>query len=436
MIRQFRKETPPFSPPAVSFAKFLHQIPRSHRLEALKEINDEDPNSHFQFWLFGSDGQILFPRDSTSNPVDWKSIDLPEKIFEYKPINKEQGRHSFAIVQVDNEPSEYLVVKFLGRGNSTNIFLINSISLLIAAILGTSLSLFILFYSLKQKARLADSVILELQKGNLKARFPITKMDEVGETMLRFNKMADEIERLVERLKATEKSRMLLLQELAHDLRTPVASLKSMLETLSYQDPVSDDVKKELMTLSLKEVDYFEHLVEDLLFLAQTTEPRYKLVNGTVDLVELIESEIGNVEKAISKNEKKIALERDFQPSIKNVNGDPHLLRRLFRNAIDNAIYSAKEKVTIKLRNVGENFTECTIEDDGNGFTDEGLKEFGQRKTSRKLTSKSQGRVSIGLGSVIMNTVVLVHRGELHVANSTDIHGKIRGARIRIILPV
>ena len=149
--------------------------------------------------------------------------------------------------------------------------------MLISILLGIGLSMALFFRSLGEKAKLADSVIAELQSGNLSARFPITKMDEVGQAMQRFNRMAEEISHLVEQVKSAEKSRMRLLQELAHDLRTPVASLKSLIENLDNGDaPIDPRLHGELIGLSLKEVDYFERLVEDLLVLAQVSEPRYQ----------------------------------------------------------------------------------------------------------------------------------------------------------------
>ena len=439
MIQQFHKEAPPMAPAAVTFAKFLHKIPKNNRQEALEKINDTSPNSHFQFWLLDEKKQVIFPASSPSLPIDEATITFPEKIFEYKNLSKPQiTSPSYTVVQIDDGPPRFLLVRFIGRGTSSrNMLLINSISLLVAVILGTTLSLFILFYSLKKKARLADYVISELQSGNLKARFPITKMDGIGEAMLRFNKMADEIERLVERLKTIEKSRMSLLQELAHDLRTPVSSLKSMLETLSCQDgrPLPEDIKKELTTLSIREVDYFEHLVEDLLFLAQASEPKYNTVTETVDLADLIKSEIESSEKSTLPNGNKIAINQSFQFSEKEIKGDSHLLRRLFRNALDNAVFSAKKDVMVKLKINKENLVECLIEDDGNGFSEEAFREFGHRKVSRKFASQSLRRASIGLGSVIMQTVVQLHRGDLQVANLTDSKGKILGAQVRIVLP-
>ena len=108
------------------------------------------------------------------------------------------------------------------------------------------------------------------EKGNLKARFPIVRMDEIGQTMLRFNHMADEIEHLVERMKTVEASRASLLQELAHDLRTPVASLKNLIETVATKDAsMQPALRVELMELALSECEYFERLVEDLLVIAQ-----------------------------------------------------------------------------------------------------------------------------------------------------------------------
>jgi len=439
MIQQLRKEAPPMSPAAETFSKFLHKIPPEKRISALEEINDTDANSHFQFWLLTENRQVLFPVGSKPPPIDLDSIILPEKIFEYKNLTKTQhSTHSYTIVKIDNDSSQYLLVRFVSRSSSKNMFFVNLISLFVAVILGTTLSLFILFYSLKQKARLADSVISELQRGNLKARFPVTKMDEVGEAMLRFNKMADEIERLVERLKTTEESRRSLLQELAHDLRTPVSSLKSMLETLSSQGdrPIPEDVRKELTHLSIKEVDYFEHLVEDLLFLALAGEPKYKHVTEPVDLIELIKSEIESVEKYSFANGNKVSIDKDFQVTTDKIIGDFHLLRRLFRNALENAVFSAKSNVKIKLKNITQNSIECFIEDDGEGFSEEAFKEFGHRKVSRKYSSHTQRRASIGLGSVIMNTVAQLHRGEIHVSNLTSLQGKILGAQVRILLPV
>jgi len=433
MIRQFRKEmATPYAPPAVIYAKFLHGIPKKDRASVLEKINDVDSRSHFQFWLVNHEGKILFPRDAIVSPIEWPNISKPTRIFDFKDL----GSASYVIVQVDEAPSDYLLVKFHGRSNGNSMWLINLLSLVIAVILGTTLSFFILFYSLRQKAQLADAVISELQKGNLKARFPITKMDEVGRAMLRFNKMADEIERLVERLKATENSRMHILQELAHDLRTPVASLKNMLDTLSNKnETMPQNLRVELMSLSFKEVDYFENLVEDLLFLALTTEPRYKQEAKSVNLGVLIESEIESVEKMGRASGKNISIERDISIGEIEVKGDPHLLHRLFRNALDNAAYYAAKTVTIRVK---KNTTEieCVIEDDGPGFSGEALSQFGKRKFSRKFTSQNQKRASIGLGSVIMSAIVSLHRGEIFVQNFLDAQGKILGGQIRILLPI
>ena len=179
--------------------------------------------------------------------------------------------------------------------------------------------MFILFRSLRESVVLADSVLADLQGGNLKARFPVRSKDEIGRVMSRFNRMADEIERLVEQIRGVEKSRMALLQELAHDLRTPVASLKNLLETLdAYQlseakkSGEKDPVGVELVTLAIKEVEYFERLVEDLLVLAQVSEPRYRSGKDQVLFNELLEDEADGVGAAHESRSKSRFLRLPF----------------------------------------------------------------------------------------------------------------------------
>src|SRR5262249_2643324 len=144
-----------------------------------------------------------------------------------------------------------------------------------------------------------------------KARFPIGgRLDELGQAMNRFNKMADEIERLVERLRSTEKSRIALLQDLTHDLRTPIASLKNLLATIEKKRQSRQDndaeIISEMLSLSQREVDYLEKLVEDLLFLAQVSEPRYRVEQDLVSLLEIVDLESENVSAG---DEKRIAVQ-------------------------------------------------------------------------------------------------------------------------------
>ena len=443
VARQFQNENPQ-NPSAVNYAKILSQISYDKRFEALETISESTSGGRARWWLLDKDGTPEYPKDTPLPEIVKGSPALPSEAYEFKNIGKSQEGPSAVIVKLSGAPAQYLMITYRPPGfRRRELFYVNFVSLVLAAVLGTSFAVVMLFLSLRKRAQLADSVISELQKGNLKARFPVTRMDEIGEAMLRFNKMADEIERLVERLKTIEMSRMLILQELAHDLRTPVASLQSMLETLqSKGDALKPDLRNELLLLSQKEVEYFANLVEDLLFLAQASEPRYNHTPEEVDLTEMLEAEIESSHKSNSTDGGKVVihLTTDKSRSIK-MRGDKHLLRRLLRNAIDNAVSFANANVYVSLRVSDDEKVECTFQDDGPGFNPEALKEFGRRKMSRKYTSSFQRRASIGLGSVIMNTVVTLHRGEISVCNKTDAgkpesSGKITGAEVRIILPV
>jgi signal transduction histidine kinase len=303
---------------------------------------------------------------------------------------------------------------------------------LLAVLLGMGISLYFLFQSLRAKAVQAQEVLNELQKGNLKARFPITRMDELGQAMSRFNQMADEIERLVERLRTTERSRMSLLSELAHDLRTPIASLKNLVATVQKRSgPQDEATRSELLTLAGREVEYFEELVEDLLVLAQISEPRYQANREPVSLIELLEEEVEGVAAQYEGQGKEIRIERQSGLDEVQLSGDSRLLHRMIRNALDNAVSFARREVVLRIRPESQEIL-LSVEDDGPGMSDEAIRAFGERRVSRMLGASRNGRLSVGLGSVIMKTIAQLHRGTLHAGNRAG--GS--GARIEIRLPL
>ncbi|MBF0313950.1 MAG: HAMP domain-containing histidine kinase [Oligoflexia bacterium] len=463
MIHQMRmSDQIKINPLPVFFAKLIDHLNSNDRPSALILVKKLHENSMPVYFAIVDDkGNIRYPKGDFL-PFDWKKVNLPQKEYEHIPIDQDySGKMPMprGLVKFSGHSTEYLYEE-TGRKNfessslpppprpphpfypfpgSHRMGVFPILFLLLSVLLGVWMGLVLLFSSLQKNALLADSVIADLQNGNLKARFPIKKMDEVGQLMNRFNQMASEIERLVEQLRNVEKSRVTLLQELAHDLRTPITSLKNILETVSSKgSSLSQEVHDEMITLSLKEVLYFERLVEDLLVLAQTNEPKYHHGGNHVIINELVVNEIENMSTQYISNNKKINFTTDIHNEEIETLGDEHLLRRMFRNALENALSFAKfsVKILIYLSDDKKNVV-ISIEDDGNGFSQKALDSYGKRRVTRVLTQTSDGRASLGLGSVIMKTVTDVHHGNIEIGNIID-HDKntIVGAKVKISLPV
>jgi signal transduction histidine kinase len=293
------------------------------------------------------------------------------------------------------------------------------------------LTLGAVLYTIRRRAIEAEQVIRELSSGNLKARIPLTKADEIGTVIFSFNKMADEIEHLIEHLRKTEHARRDLLRELAHDLRTPVASLKSLIETVNERaDQLPPEKRRELLDLAMREADYFEGLVDDLLFLGRVQEPKYKTNPETFDLREMVRLELE------ASQHRHPQVEVQLTGAEVNFEGDPGQIKRLVRNAVENAASFARSLVHVVIES-DSHHVEIVVQDDGPGFDPASLASFGQRKYSRAIVNGPSKRISIGLGSVIMKSIVDVYRGELKASNRVDEStGEIQGARVAIRLPL
>lgn len=102
----------------------------------------------------------------------------------------------------------------------------------------------------------------------------------------------------------------------------------------------------------------------------------------------------------------------------------------------ENSFSFWQKETQISLRILSENRVHLSIEDDGPGLSQEGLASFGYRRITRKLDLLPNGRVSVGLGSVVMRAICEAYRGTIEISNRYDSEKALIGAKVEIVLPL
>ncbi|MGZ3693949.1 MAG: ATP-binding protein [Bdellovibrionota bacterium] len=414
----------------------LATVPPGERAERLHELASQQQHlkGFKTVYLLGEGGKILYPPQAK----DFARSPLPESKLSIEGFSETVLQSAPRLwLDLPGEPKQYLLVErtpmdaaLFGR-RFTATFLVLSLALF----LGVMSSITIIFYLLRDRAQLGLDVMNRMKLGDLRARYPVTKVDEFAQNSLVFNQMADEIENLVTSLRNAESSRSGLLRELAHDLRTPIAGLKSVLETLhDNAGKLPQDKIDRLMELAEREVDYFGSLVDDLLILGTLDEPSYSSETEPVSVADLVHEEL----TIFSERFPKLKFELAPAPFSAEVIGIPKLLRRAIRNSLENASFYAKTKVTAQIagHKGGGGELRLLVEDDGPGFSEAELAQFGKKRPTRTVSGPDAKRISVGLGSVIMRSIVERHSGHVTPMNLLAADGRNSGARIEFIFPL
>ncbi|MGZ3769561.1 MAG: sensor histidine kinase [Bdellovibrio sp.] len=303
-------------------------------------------------------------------------------------------------------------------------------SLIACVLISIGVALFYQFSKYREYSIKAMAILSALREGNLSARLPQNKFDELSHLIEAFNQMAGDIEVMVDQLRKADTTRRQLLQDLAHDLRTPLTSLRTFLETLQISEKkMSEEKRQEVLSLCFSEAEYFGKLVEDLLFLAQISEPKYSLETERINLRDKVTEHI-TVFKERSPN---ICYDIITHGNNFEIMGSSKLLDRLLRNAFENSSSFTKSKITVEISE-SESQISVSLLDDGPGFSEKALSEFGHKKSSRALISDSESqRISVGIGSVIMKEIAQLHSGTLSAENICN-GNLIFGAKVLISL--
>lgn len=233
----------------------------------------------------------------------------------------------------------------------------------------------------------------------------------------------------VTRLRYLERVRKEFVANLAHELRTPITSVKGFVETL-LDTELSEEARARFLDILKREADRLHALVNDLLDLSllesETTPPRRE----PVDIPSLVANVFAMLEP--QARSRRITFHFDAPSDLPAVPAHPGMLEQALVNLVDNAVkYSPEgEQVTVEARRVGGEHVEIAVVDRGPGIPSEHLGRLFERfYRVDKARSKSLG--GTGLGLAIVRHVVSRHGGSVRAESRLG-----KGSRFIITLPL
>ncbi len=234
------------------------------------------------------------------------------------------------------------------------------------------------------------------------------------------SRLATTMNRMLARLEAARLRQQQFVADASHELRSPLASIRAQAEVaLTHPDRLP---KAELAETVLAESLRVQKLVENLLVLARTDEPRSAPELESVDLDDLVLHEVQQ------RRGRSVAVLDTANVSAGRVQGDAALLRRVVGNLLDNAERHARSLIEITLREVGDAVL-LRVDDDGAGVA-AGDREAVFERFSRLDDARTRDAGGAGLGLAIVAEVVAGHRGTVSLSESAA-----GGARFEVRLP-
>lgn len=243
------------------------------------------------------------------------------------------------------------------------------------------------------------------------AEFP---SDELGE-------IAEKIVKIYKRLQSTRREQDILkrqlTQNIAHELKTPVASIQGYLETILSNPNINAATQQQFLERSYAQTQRLTSLLQDISTLNRLDDAPELTQFDSVNISQLVQNIVR--ETALQLQEKQMTFLNHLPEGIV-VHGNQSLLYSVFRNLTDNAIAYAGQGRTITL-SATDDATHYTFRfaDNGNGVPAQHLPRIFER-FYRVDKGRSRKMGGTGLGLAIVKNAVLLHKGTISVQNQPE----------------
>ena len=225
------------------------------------------------------------------------------------------------------------------------------------------------------------------------------ELERLGRTL---NEMLGRLEAALERERG-------FVADAGHELRTPLALLRTELE-VAFRYGESPDELREAIRASAQEVDRLTQLAEDLLLIARFDRGRLPLQVETLDPAELLASVVNRFQWRAEATQRSLVCQTEPGAGL---HGDRLRLEQALANLVDNALRHGRGEVRLALtRSNGS--SELHVTDEGSGFAPAVLEHAFERFSRGDGGREGSGA---GLGLAIVEAIAKAHGGQAHAAN-------------------
>lgn len=263
------------------------------------------------------------------------------------------------------------------------------------------------------------------------------RLDEIGDLSVVLRSMTDA---LWEKMDSIES----FAADVSHELKNPLTSLKSAIETLQKVKNKSDQEK--LLDIIDHDIQRMDRLITDISSAsridAELSRETFKIIALDDVIKNLLEHYKNPIDREdtskananiIETTDGKIIHFKTNDSKSFNIKGAPERLQHVFQNLIDNALSFSKSGDTVHIEiNRGENLIAVHIDDQGPGIPNNKLQSIFERFYTER-PAESYGQNS-GLGLSICKQIIESHRGEIFAENRLNEKTESIGARFNVIL--
>ncbi len=218
-----------------------------------------------------------------------------------------------------------------------------------------------------------------------------------------------------------EKNRQLkqeMTGNIAHELRTPVASIRGYLETI-LDKPMDAEKEKHFLNKAYNQVITLSELIQDMSLLTKIDETPEAFLSESVSIDSILHKIHTNMGSAMKA--KGITIQNDV-PAETAIQGNENLLYAVFRNLTENVVRHAGENVQITIRQYNREgrFAYFSFADNGGGIKEEKHLRRLFERFYRISEGRSRETGGTGLGLSIVKNVITFHGGTITVKNRAE----------------